>query len=327
MVEAISITEFKDIHIGHAQNMTAATGCTVILCPNGAVCGVDVRGGSPGTRDTDSLNPINNRKNVHGIFLAGGSSFGLDAAGGVMQYLEEHKIGRDVGCSIVPNVSGAILFDLKCGDYKIRPDKEMGYDACINAFSQIPASGSVGAGSGATIGTANGVETAMKGGIGSAAFKVGDLMVGAVIAVNCVGDIFDSKSGKIIAGVLSKDKKSLACAEDVMLDNYKNDKDFFSDNTVIGCIITNADLTKAQATKLAAVGQNGLARAIRPAHTVYDGDTLFTLCTGHIYADADAVGIMAAKAVEAAILDAVTSADSLHGYISYKDFTRNNLCF
>ena len=325
MVKAISIAEFKEIHIGHAQDMAAATGCTVILCPKGAVCGVDVRGGSPGTRDTDALNPVNNRKCVHGILLAGGSSFGLDAAGGVMQYLEEHKIGRDVGCTIVPNVCGAILFDLKCGDYKIRPDKEMGYTACINAFRQPLTSGSVGAGTGATIGTVNGVEFAMKGGIGSAAFMAGDLMVGAVIAVNCVGDIFDSKSGNFIAGVLSGNKESLACTEELMLDNYKNDRDFFSENTVIGCIITNADLTKAQATKLAAVGQNGLARAIRPAHTVYDGDTIFTLCTGDIYADPDAIGVLAARAVEAAILDAVTSADSLHGYISYKDFIKNNL--
>ncbi|MHB8063510.1 MAG: P1 family peptidase [Ruminiclostridium sp.] len=322
-MERIDITEFNGIHIGHAQDMVGATGCTVVLCPEGAICGVDVRGGSPGTRDTDALNPINNRKCVHGILLAGGSSFGLDAAGGVMQYLEERSIGRDVSKTFVPNVCGAILFDLKCGDYKVRPDKEMGYTACINAFSRPLTSGTVGAGTGAVIGKIMGNEYAMKGGVGSAAFKVGELMVGAIIAVNCVGDIFDSKSGKIIAGVLSKDKKILGYTEELMLRNYKNDKDLFSENTVIGCIITNANLTKAQATKLASIGQNGIARTIRPAHSVFDGDTIFSLCTGVVDADFDAIGILTARAVEAAILDAITSAESLHGFVSYKEFTKN----
>lgn len=327
MVERITITEFEGIHIGHAQDMLGATGCTVILCPEGAVCGVDVRGGSPGTRDTDALNPINNRKCVHGILLAGGSAFGLDAAGGVMQYLEEKGIGRDVGRTFVPNVCGAILFDLKCGDYKVRPDKEMGYAACINAFSEPLVSGSVGAGTGAVIGKINGNEFAMKGGVGSAAFRIGDLMVGATMAVNCVGDIFDSKSGKIIAGVLSDDKKALAYSEELMLNNYKNDKDMFSENTVIGCVITNANLTKAQATKLASIGQNGIARAVRPAHSVFDGDTIFTLCTGNVDADFDAIGILAARAVEAAILDAITSAESLHGFVSYKEFNNKTITY
>jgi len=321
MMERIDITEFKGIHIGHAQDMVGATGCTVVLCPEGAVCGVDVRGGSPGTRDTDALNPINNRKCVHGILLAGGSSFGLDAAGGVMQYLEERGIGRDVGSTYVPNVCGAILFDLKCGDHKVRPDKEMGYAACINAFSEPLRSGNVGAGTGAVIGKTAGNKYAMKGGVGSAAFKVGELMVGATIAVNCVGDIFDSKSGKIIAGVLSKDRKALGHTEDLMLSNYKSDKDLFSENTVIGCVITNANLAKAQATRLASIGQNGIARTIRPAHSVFDGDTIFSLCTGDVDANFDAIGILAARAVEAAILDAITSAESLYGFISYKELT------
>ncbi|HEY5584725.1 MAG TPA: P1 family peptidase [Ruminiclostridium sp.] len=322
-MERIDITAFEGIHIGHAEDLVAATGCTVVLCPKGAVCGVDVRGGSPGTRDTDALNPINNRKCVHGILLAGGSYFGLDAAGGVMQYLEERSIGRDVGRTFVPNVCGAILFDLKCGDYKVRPDKEMGYAACINAFAEPLRSGSVGAGTGAVIGKINGSEYAMKGGVGSAAFQVGELMVGVIIAVNCVGDIFDSKSGKIIAGVFSSDKKALGYTEDLMLRNYKSNKDFFSENTVIGCVITNANLTKAQATKLAAIGQNGIARTVRPAHSVFDGDTIFSLCTGAVDANFDAIGILAARAVEAAILDAIASAETLHGFISYKDFTGN----
>lgn len=321
-MKKIEISEIDGIYIGHEQDFIGATGCTVILCPAGGICGVDVRGGSPGTRDTDALNPVNNRKCVHGILLAGGSSFGLDAAGGVMQFLEERGIGRDVGSTCIPNVCGAILFDLKCGDHSVRPDHKMGYAAAANAFLAQPfRSGSVGAGTGAVIGKVKGNAFAMKGGIGSAAFRIADLKVGAVIAVNCVGDIFDTTVGKIIAGVLAEDKKNLDNSEELMLKNYKSDKDFFSENTVIGCMITNASLTKAQATKMASIGQNGIARAVRPAHSVFDGDTIFTLCTGEVGADFDAVGILAARAVEAAILDAVKSAQSLHGFPAYKDIT------
>ncbi|HEX2925790.1 MAG TPA: P1 family peptidase [Ruminiclostridium sp.] len=327
MTERIGIEQFDGIYAGHAQDIAGGTGCTVVLCPEGGVAGVDVRGGSPGTRDTDALNPVNNRKVVHGILLSGGSSFGLDAAGGVMAYLEERGIGRDVGVGCVPNVCGAILFDLKCGDPKARPDKEMGYTACKNAFSEPFRSGNVGAGTGAVIGKVLGHEYAMKGGAGSAAFMVGDLMVGAVTAVNCVGDVFDSKEGRIIAGVLAKDKKSLSSTEEIMLANYKSQKDIFSENTVIGCVVTNAALTKPQAAKLASIGQNGIARAIRPAHSVFDGDTIFTLSTGQVDANLDTIGILAVRAVEAAIIDAVVSSDSLHGYISYKDFSKlqNNI--
>lgn len=323
-MEKISISEFQGIHIGHAQNIKGGTGCTVILCPDGAVCGVDVRGGSPGTRDTDALNPVNNRKCVHGILLAGGSSFGLDAAGGVMQYLEERGIGRDVGATCVPNVCGAILFDLKCGDHKARPDKEMGYAACVNAFTEPFRSGSVGAGTGAVIGKINGGSHAMKGGIGSTVFRVGDLMVGAVMAVNCVGDVYDQEEGKIIAGVLTGGIESyrsikLGSTEELMLASYQNERDFFSENTVIGCVITNARLTKAQAAKLASIGQNGIARTVRPAHSIFDGDTVFTMCTGEIEANFDSIGILAARAVEASIIDGVKSAESLHGFLSYRD--------
>ncbi len=318
-MERIDISQIQGIRIGHAQNLEAATGCTVILCPEGAVCGVDVRGGSPGTRDTDALNPINNRKCVHGILLAGGSSFGLDAAGGVMQFLEEKGMGRDVGKTMVPNVCAAILFDLKCGDYKVRPDKEMGYAACVNAFEQQGfIGGSVGAGTGALIGKVKGSKYAMKGGVGSAAFKAGELMAGAVIAVNCVGDVYDSSAGKIIAGVLSEDKRSLGSSEDLILKAYNNHRDFFSENTVIGCVITNASLSKPQAVKLAAIGQNGIARTVRPAHSIFDGDTIFTLCTGEVDATFDSAAILAARAVEAAIIDAVVNAESLHGFVSYK---------
>jgi len=198
-MKEISINEIHGFRIGHAQNLQAATGCTVINYDSGAVCGVDVRGGSPGTRDTDALNPINNRERVHAVFLSGGSSFGLDAAGGVMKFLEEREIGRDVAVTVVPNVCAAILFDLNCGSSCIRPDIDMGYAACENAFSGMKfQSGNYGAGTGATIGTIGGLNNAMKGGIGSFAFHHDNLCVGAIVAVNCVGDIYDYEASKAV---------------------------------------------------------------------------------------------------------------------------------
>jgi len=319
-MEKADIEEIGKIAIGQAQNFNAATGCTVIICEDGAICGVDVRGGSPGTRDTDALNPINNRKCVHAILLSGGSAFGLDAAGGVMKYLEEHKIGRDVGVTIIPNVCAAILFDLKCGDYKIRPDEKMGYEACENAFLHQPVkSGNFGAGTGATIGKIRGAAYAMKGGIGKSAFRHEDLFVGAIMAVNCVGDILDNKTGKIMAGARKDDGKSFIGSESVILDEYQRKTDFFSGNTIIGCVITNAALDKSQANKLASLGQNGIARAVRPAHSIYDGDTVFTMCTGEVEATLDAVGILAAAAVEEAIIDAIRSAEALCGFPALKN--------
>jgi L-aminopeptidase/D-esterase-like protein len=320
-LEIVNINDLSAFKIGHASNFEAATGCTVIICKKGAVCGVDVRGGSPVTRDTDALNPINNREKVHAIVLAGGSSFGLDSASGVMKYLEENNIGRDVGVTVVPNVSGAILFDLKCGDYRIRPDASMGYEACVEAFKNASwKSGNYGVGTGAILGTTLGIERAMKGGIGSCALHHDNLLVGAVIAVNCVGDIYDYEAGKIIAGIRSDDGKGFYNSEKAILERYKIRVDMFSGNTVIGTIITNANLSKSQATKLAAVAHNGIARVVRPSHTMYDGDTIFTLCTGDVDSNIDAVGILACKAVEAAILDAVKSANSFGIYPSSKDY-------
>ncbi len=318
-MQEINIQTIPGFYIGNAQDLEAATGCTVILCEQGAVCGVDVRGGSPGTRDTDALNPVNNRTQTHAVVLAGGSSFGLDAAGGVMRFLEERKIGRDVGVTVVPNVCAAILFDLKCGAADVRPDAAMGYEACKQAYNGMWTEGSVGAGTGATIGKARGKAFAMKGGLGTAAFQQGELMVGAVMAVNCVGDIFDSQTGQIIAGALNDDKISMADSQRVLLESYDDGKDLFSGNTIIGCIISNARMHKAQATKLAMLGHNGIARAVRPAHSVFDGDTMFAMCTGHITANFDAVGILAAEAVRCAILNAVKQADSLGQRISYQE--------
>lgn len=319
------ITDISGIEIGHAQNTEAATGCTVILCKEGAMAGVDVRGGSPGTRETDALDPVNLRTSVHAVLLAGGSAFGLDAAAGVMQFLEERQVGRDVGVTKVPIVCGAILFDLRCGDFRVRPDKEMGYEACANANSAnapgsaASAQGNVGAGTGAVVGKIRGYEYAMKGGLGTACFREGELLVGAVMAVNCVGDIFDSESGKIIAGLLTGDKTSCAGTEEYMLADYQDKTDFFSGNTVIGVVVTNARLTKAEAKKLASVSHNGIARAVRPAHSVFDGDTIFSMATGTVRANIDVVGILAARAVEEAIISAVKNAETLAGFPSYRE--------
>ena len=324
-MKEISINEIKDFKIGQAQNDEAATGCTVLISEDGAVCGVDVRGASPGTRNTDSLNPVNSRAKVHAVLLSGGSTFGLDAAGGVMKFLEKRKIGRDVEVTVVPNVCAAILFDLRCGRYDIRPDEEMGYAACENAFSgQSWRSGNFGAGAGATVGKICGRERAMKGGIGAFAFEQHDLHVGAVVAVNCVGDVYDSKVGQIIAGARSDGGFGFMDSEVVILDKYKDNVDLFSGtnlggNTIIGCIVTNAKLSKSQATKLSSHGHNGIARAIRPAHTTFDGDAIFSMCSGEIETTLDAVGILASRAVEYAIVDAVKNAVTVGQFISFRD--------
>ncbi len=317
-MEKIEIGLLTDFCIGQAQDEDAMTGCTVIIAPQGAVCGVDVRGGSPGTRDTDALNPLGNRKVVHAVVLSGGSSFGLDAAGGVMRVLEARKIGRDVGVTVVPNVAEAILFDLHCGDSRVRPDGEMGALAAENALrGEVFRSGNYGAGTGATVGKSLGLKNAMKGGVGCAAFRQGELMVGAVFAVNCVGDILED--GKIIAGVRKEQGLEFFGSENAILSTYVAEKDLFSGNTVIGCIFTNAQLTKPLAARLAAQGHNGIARAVRPSHSIYDGDTVFTLCSGKVSATPDSVGILAAHAAEAAIVDAIKSAATYGDYLSYAD--------
>lgn len=299
----MKINDIPGFHVGQAQDMNAETGCTVVICADGAVCGVDVRGGSPGTRDTDALNPVMNRRFVHAVLLSGGSAFGLDAAGGVMRFLEERKIGRDVGVTVVPNVTAAVLFDLKVGRCDVRPDAAMGYAACENAFSGAEFKcGLNGAGTGCAIGKSRGMAHAMRGGIGSAVFTHGELIVGAITAVNCVGDIVHE--GKIIAGTLNDDG-TFADSERIILDEYQQGKDFFSDNTVLACIITNAKLDKPQATKLAQCGQNGITRSVRPAHSVYDGDTVFAMCFGTTNASLDAVCVLAVRAVEVAVVNAV----------------------
>lgn len=315
----IKFTEIEGIKVGHAQDLEAATGCTVIISEEGATVGVDVRGGAPGTRETDLLNPVNLVQKVHAIVLTGGSAFGLDAAAGVMQYLEERDVGFDVQVTKVPIVCGAALFDLTIGDYRIRPDKAMGYQACLNAGSTECKQGTIGAGTGATVGKILGIGRAMKSGLGCYALEVEGLKVGALVAVNCLGDVVDPLAGKKLAGPLNEDMETLADTEEIMINSYSDKKSLFSGNTTIGVIATNAALTKAQATKLSSMAQNGYARTMRPAHSMYDGDTIFAMSTGNIEADLSVVGLLAARVMESAVIAAVKNAESLCGLKCYAD--------
>lgn len=319
------LTDIAGIEIGHAQDFTAATGCTVILCRQGAVAGVDVRGGAPGTRETDVLNPVNMVDKVQAVLLAGGSAFGLDAAAGVMQYLEEQGAGFDVGVTKVPIVAGAVLFDLTCGDYRIRPDKAMGYAACLAAGPVVP-EGSVGAGTGATVGKVYGIGQAMKGGIGACCLTAGTLLVGAIVAVNCLGDVINPADGKILAGACSEEPFQFLNCEQGLIDRYEQQAGLFTGNTTIGAVVTNAVLTKSQANKVASMAHNGYARTIRPAHTLLDGDTIFTLATGQTAANVNAVGILAAQAVEQAVIRAVTQAAPLAGFTCCRDLPAHYRC-
>ncbi len=313
MPAAIPITDLPGLRLGNAQDLRAATGCTVLICEAGAVAGVDVRGGAPGTRETDLLRPENLVERIHAVVLAGGSAFGLDAAGGVMAYLEERGIGFDVGVAKVPIVTGAVLFDLACGDARVRPGREMGYRACLASEQDPFEEGSAGAGTGATVGKALGLDHAMKGGLGAFALQTGALKVGAVVAVNAFGDVVDPATGRIVAGAFRRDPFAFLDCEAAML-SQDAATNRFAGNTTLGVVATNAALTKAQAAKVASMAQDGLARTLRPAHTMVDGDTVFALSVGDVAADLSVVGLLAARVVEGAVLRAVRQASSLGGF-------------
>jgi L-aminopeptidase/D-esterase-like protein len=327
-----TITNVPGIHVGHAQDNDALTGCTVILCEDGAVGGVDQRGGAPGTRETDLLRPMHLVEHLHAVILAGGSAFGLDAATGVVRYLEEQEIGFDVGVARVPIVPAAILFDLGIGHTDVRPDAAMGYQACQNASSEPVTEGNVGAGTGCTVGKILGMEQAMKAGIGSASLELGGgVVVGALVAVNAFGDVVDPDSGKIIAGVRSPGVEGIqaeaggtfADTLQVMKAHVGRETSSYPSrgNTVIGAVATNASLNKESANFVAQMAHDGLARSIRPAHTLVDGDTIFALSTGDIKVDTNIVGAFAAQAFSRAILRAVRSAEPAGGLPAASSFT------
>lgn len=320
-MKEISITDIKGIKIGHAQNLEGATGCTAIICENGATAGVDVRGGGPASRETELLKPVNMVQQIHCVMLSGGSAYGLEAGDGAMQYLEEQGIGFDVGVGVVPIVCGASLFDLVVGDPKCRPDKAMGYEACKNAGTCEPAEGNVGAGTGASIGKYLGMDRMMKSGLGIYAVQLGNVQCAAVVAVNALGDVVDFDTHEIIGGLLTPDKSGLASTAEAMYNEIAMDRNVFSGNTTIGCIITNAKLDKAQCNKLSSIAHNGYALAIRPVHTSADGDSIFVMSTGEVDVNPDALGCLATEVMARAINRAVRAAKPAYGFKAASDFS------
>lgn len=316
---ANSITDVEGITVGSREDMDALTGCTVILAgKKGAVCGVDVRGSAPGTRETDGLAPINMIDRVHGILLSGGSAYGLDAAGGVMKYLEEIGVGHQTGPTVVPIVPAAVIFDLAVGSCRVRPDKEMGYRAARDAGIHVR-EGNVGAGTGATVGKIRGYEYCTKSGLGSWSITLENgLAVGAIVAVNAFGDVVDEQ-GKIIAGVRDNDRRTFIGTEAAWMKNMAVGGLGIATNTTIAVIACNAKLDKSCMTKVAQMAHDGLARVINPIHTMCDGDTVFALCTGVIPADVSLVGYLAAQVLSRAVLRAVNAAETVPGYRCCRD--------
>ncbi len=332
MSEQTAITDVPGVLVGQVEDTDAITGCTVVLCKDGAVAGVDQRGGAPGTRETDLLAPMHLVQKVHAVLLTGGSAFGLDAAAGVMRYLEEQGVGFDVQVAKVPIVPAAVLFDLGIGSADVRPDAEMGYAACLNASGDPPREGNAGAGMGATVGKILGMGSAMKSGIGTASRNLGGgLVVGAIVAVNALGDVIDPRTGVIIAGARPA---KLGPAQVGGEGPYANTLEVMKSmigktvlrfasrgNTVIGVVATNAALSKEDANKVAQMAHDGLARTIRPAHTMLDGDTIFAISTGGKKADVNLVGAYVAEVVASAIVRAVTAAESIADIPALRDWT------
>ncbi|WP_411504292.1 P1 family peptidase [Brevibacillus centrosporus] len=316
-----TITDVPGIKIGHAQNTDALTGCSVILMEKPSVCGVDVRGSAPGTRETDLLDPMNMVSVVHAICLSGGSAYGLDAAAGVMQYLEEYGIGLEVGFGVVPIVPGAVLFDLAVGDHRIRPDRQMGYEAAVNASKDPVQQGNVGAGTGATVGKLNGFSNAMKSGLGSASITLENgLVVGAIVAVNAVGHVFDPQTDRILAG--PRDEQGTMVDSVEVMKRYSFSPIPPGTNTTIAVVASNAVLTKSEAKKVAQMAHDGLARTIRPIHTMNDGDTIFSVATGDVKCSVDLIGSLSADVLAAAVLQAVKQAKAAGGLPSHSSLSK-----
>ncbi len=322
-----SITDVPGLKVGHHTHTERPTGCTVLICEAGATAGVDVRGSAPGTRETDLLSPINFVQQVQAILLSGGSAFGLDAASGVVRYLEEHNLGFKIGnLGVVPIVPAAILMDLGVGNFKIRPNADSGYKACLAAGTGPVVEGNVGAGAGATIGKMFGPKFAMKSGLGTASIKIGDtgIVVGALVAVNAVGDVVNPETGKVLAGARNEDEKGFRNSMAAMMNGYRVVAQNGA-NTTIGVVATNAPFTKTQMTKIAQMAHDGYARSINPVHTMADGDTIFSMSTGTatVKADVSAIGAIAATVMARAVVRAAMLATSLPelGLPAYRDYS------
>ena len=313
------LTDVSGVSLGHCENLDSPTGISVAVFKEGATAGVDVRGGAPGTRETDLLKPENLVDKVHSIFLSGGSAYGINASAGIMKYLEEEDIGMDVGVCKVPIVTGAVIFDLAVGSAFIRPDLDMGYRACQNATTNDKSNGLVGAGAGASVGKILGNNYSMKSGLGQASIKVGDLVVSAMTALNAFGDIYDDERKEQIAGVYDRDKNKFLDTQEIYLGKQKDYNAFKGRNTTIALVCTNAKLTKANCNKVSQMAHDGFARSIRPVHTMFDGDTIFTAATGYVEADISLVGMLAAKVISRSIANAIYYSKSYKGLIAFND--------
>lgn len=318
MIKEINIKDIENVKIGNAEDREKGTGVTVIICEKGAPAGLDIRGGGPASRESGLLNPLAAAERIHAVVLSGGSAFGLGSADGVMQFLKEKQIGFETGIVPVPLVCSSCIFDLAIGEKDAFPDKAMGYRACKNAEKSNYKDGNYGAGCGATVGKLMGKNFAMKSGIGSYAMQVGKLKVGAVACVNALGDIID-ENGKIIAGLLSDDKKSFRNSEETLYMMCMQAENLFASNTTIGAIITNASLDKTKMNKVAQMAHNGMARAICPVHTSADGDSIYALSVGDVEASPDVVGTLAARVMQRAIINAVNNTEAAYGLPSAKE--------
>ena len=319
-MKEIPVTSIGPVRIGQAENIEAATGCTVFVCPEGMRAGLDVRGGGPASRESQLLNPLMAAQEIHAIVLAGGSAYGLGTANGVMKCLEERGIGYDTGFALVPLVAQADIYDLSMGSPSVRPDPDMGYEAARRALDEPNyRDGNYGAGCGATVGKIKGMDYCMKTGIGSYAVEIGELKIGAVVVLNALGDVYDWRTGEQIAGLLTEDKTALRSTSDYMKGSILPTDNKFTGNTTLAVVITNASFDKAQLCKIAGMAHDGYARSIRPVHTSADGDSIYAVSVGDVPADQDLVGILAAEVVSEAIKQAVENAESACGYPAARD--------
>ena len=321
-MKEISVNDILQIKIGQMEDAENGTGCTVFVCEEGMRAGLDVRGGGPASRESELLKPLAAAQYIHSIVLAGGSAFGLGTANGVMKCLEERNIGFDVGVTKVPLVVQSDLFDLTVGSAFRRPDPEMGYAAAVHALDDPNyRDGNYGAGCGATVGKITGMDSCMKTGIGSYAVQIGDLQIGAVVALNALGDVYDWKTGKQIAGLLKEDGSGFRDTQEFMKGNIDVVGNRFAGNTTLGVVITNAEFRKPELCKIAGMAHDGFARSIRPVHTSADGDSIYAVSVGNVRADQDVAGALAAEVVSEAITRAVKSAESAYGFPAAKDLS------
>jgi len=317
-----ALTDVAGFQVGHAENLKGATGCTVILCPPGTVGGLDIRGSASGTRQTDSLHSLHFVDEVHAVLLSGGSAFGLDASGGVMRFLEKKGIGYQTSAAKVPIVPAAIIYDLSLGDARVRPDQEMGYQACLNSQSGPVAEGSVGVGAGASVGKLMGIGLATKGGVGTSSIVLPNgVVVAALVAVNAFGDVIDPREGKILAGARDPlhPARFIDSAAKIKEGFPRQKPDAGFQNTTLGVVVTNVKLSKRQAIKVAQMAQTGLARTISPIHSTVDGDLIFALSAGNLRAEVNAVGLLAEQVVAASVTRAILAADGLGLLPAYRD--------